>query len=117
MEAEVDNIVSKYCEKCTGICCKNLAVEIGRPENKSEVEALKWQLHFDTVKVYIHNKRWHMLIDGECLYLSKNNKCTIYSNRPNRCRAYNPPNCEFFGKFYNIMMGLLRNATFPDYKD
>lgn len=94
----------KECLACAGFCCKNLAMAIGRPENKQEVEDLKWQLHFDTVKVYIHHKRWYLWVKGKCIYLSGNGRCKIYSQRPDRCKRHNPPGCEHFGKFYDIML-------------
>ena len=92
------------CIECPSICCKNLAMAIGRPVNKQEVEELKWQLHFDTVKVYIRHRRWHLWVKGRCMYLSKNNRCKIYAQRPDMCKKHNPPSCERFGKFYDIMI-------------
>lgn len=94
---------NEHCQKCPGACCKNLALEIGAPVNKQEIEDLKWQLHFDTVKVYIRGKRWYQWIKGKCIFLSDDNRCTSYNERPSICRKHNPPHCEFFGKFYNIM--------------
>jgi Fe-S-cluster containining protein len=92
------------CARCDALCCKNLSMGIGKPANRSEVEDLKWQLHFDTVQVYIRNHRWYQLIDGRCMYLSDDNRCTIYQDRPNMCRRHNPPECEFFGDFYDVMI-------------
>lgn len=94
----------KECMECNAFCCKNLAMVIGRPENKQEIEDLKWQLHFDTVKVYIHRRRWYQWIEGKCMYLSKKSRCMIYAQRPDKCKAHNPPHCEQFGKFYDIMI-------------
>lgn len=94
----------KECMSCGGFCCENLAMAIGRPENKQEVEDLRWQLHFDTVKVYIHHKRWYLWVKGRCLYLTSNGRCKIYDQRPDRCKKHNPPGCEHFGKFYDIML-------------
>lgn len=94
----------KECMTCMGFCCKNLAMTIGRPENKKEVEDLKWQLHFDTVKVYIHHKRWYLWVKGKCIYLSSSGRCKIYAQRPDRCKRHNPPDCEHFEKFYDIMI-------------
>lgn len=92
------------CMTCNSFCCRNLAMAIGRPENKREIEDLKWQLHFDTVKVYIHNRRWYLWIEGTCMYLSSNGRCKIYDRRPDICKKHNPPDCERFGKFYDIML-------------
>ncbi len=95
---------NKYCRNCPAICCKNLAMEIGKPANKKEVEDLKWQLQFDTVKVYIRKRRWHQLVEGRCMHLSDDNFCTIYNQRPKTCRNHNPPNCEKYGKFYEVIL-------------
>ena len=93
-----------HCNNCPATCCTNLAMAIGRPSNKKEVEDLKWQLHFDTVKVFIRHHRWYQWVEGRCMYLSKDNRCTNYDERPDICRQHNPPDCEFFGEFYDIMM-------------
>jgi len=92
------------CTDCHAACCRNLAIIIGRPQNKEELEDLKWQLHFDTVRVYIRSKRWYLLVEGTCRYLGKDNRCTVYEHRPDRCRVYNPPDCEYYGEFYDIML-------------
>ena len=97
-------VSDKLCEGCEAICCKNLAMEIGRPENKAEVEDLKWQLRFDTVKVYIHKRRWHQLVEGQCMHLGNDNRCTMYEERPNKCRKHNPPDCERYGPFYDLLI-------------
>ena len=55
--------IKKGCAICSGMCCKNLSLIIGKPVTKPEVEDLKWQLHFDKVKVYIRSSRWHQLIE------------------------------------------------------
>jgi len=93
----------QLCQKCDGACCKNLAMIIGRPINKKEVEDLKWQLQFDRVKVYIRNRRWHQLIESDCMYLTKDGRCKIYDQRPDRCRKYTQENCEYHGDFHDIM--------------
>ncbi|MFA7114685.1 MAG: YkgJ family cysteine cluster protein [Candidatus Omnitrophota bacterium] len=91
------------CHKCNAKCCHNLSMHIGRPVTKSEIEDLKWQLQFDTVRVYIRHHRWYQLVDGKCMYLDKDYRCTIYDKRPKKCRDYNPPDCELNHKFYDIM--------------
>ena len=97
-------VSEKLCEGCPAICCKTLAMEIGRPVNRVEVEELKWQLRFDTVKVYIHNRRWHQLVEGRCMYLDKDDRCTVYEERPDKCRKHNPTDCERYGPFYDLLI-------------
>ncbi len=94
----------EVCSMCPSLCCKNLSLMIYRPETRADVEDLKWELRFDTVKVYIRNNRWYQLIEGRCMYLGEDGRCTEYGGRPNKCRRHNPPDCEFFGKFYDIMI-------------
>ena len=94
----------KHCRSCPAICCKNLALAIGKPANRKEVDDLKWQLHFTHVKIYIRHHHWYQWIKSVCRYLSKDNKCTIYERRPDICRKHNPPDCEKFGKFYDVML-------------
>ena len=94
---------NKYCRTCPAICCKNLAMSIGKPVNRKEIEDLKWQLHFNTVKVFTRHHHWYQWVKGVCRYLSDDNKCTIYEKRPSICRHHNPPDCEKFGNFYDHM--------------
>lgn len=87
---------SEACIDCPATCCKDLAVQIGKPENRAEIDDLKWQLHFNTVRVYVKNRRWYQLVEGKCIYLDENDLCTIYDRRPERCRRHTPPHCEEF---------------------
>jgi len=97
-------VANKDCSACPALCCKNLSVRICKPENRTEVNDLKWQLRFDTVSVYIRSNRWYQHVEGRCMYLSDDDMCTIYADRPNTCRRHNPPDCEFFGDFYDVMI-------------
>ncbi len=96
----------KICETCPAPCCRNLAMMITKPMNKTEIEELKWYLHFDTVSIFIRNYKWYLLIKGKCIYLSRDNLCKIYDRRPARCRRHEPPDCERFGKYYNISISI-----------
>lgn len=95
---------NEICSKCPSLCCKNLSMMIYRPENRQEVEDLKWQLRFDTVRIYIRHHRWYQLVEGRCMYLGEDGRCLEYEGRPNKCRRHNPPDCEFFGVFYDVMI-------------
>jgi Fe-S-cluster containining protein len=68
------------------------------------VETLKWYLHFDTIQIYIRRRRWNMLFQGKCAYLSKKNLCTIYDKRPEICRAYRPNTCERTSQWYDTIL-------------
>ena len=79
-------------------------MRILKPTTKKEIDDLKWHLYFDTVKVYILHRCWHLLIKGRCRYLRRNNLCSIYERRPSTCRRHNPPDCERFADFYDVML-------------
>jgi Fe-S-cluster containining protein len=92
------------CMECSAICCKDLAVIILRPRTRGEIEELQWHLRFDTVSVFIRNRRWHLLIKGKCIYLADNNRCRIYDKRPDRCRDHSSAECERLGAFYEVLI-------------
>jgi Fe-S-cluster containining protein len=92
------------CGDCPAMCCHNLSIKILKPRTRDEIEELKWHLHYDTVQVYILNKRWHLYVQGRCRYLDSKNLCTIYGRRPDKCRQHNPPDCERFVGFYDVML-------------
>lgn len=92
------------CAGCPAYCCKDLTLMITKPRTKEEIELLKWQLQFDTVRVFITNYRWHVVIKGKCMYLDRNNMCKIYKDRPSTCRRHNPPDCERYGDYWDVMI-------------
>lgn len=95
---------NKCLSECKAICCNDLAVQIYKPVTKSEKEDLRWHLFFDAVKVFIRNRKWHLLIHSKCRYLSGEHRCTIYNKRPQRCIQHNHPHCELEGKFYDTLL-------------
>ena len=102
--ARKKKISKDYCrDTCRSLCCRDLAISITRPRRRDEIDDLKWQLHFDTVRVFIRNHRWYLLVSGRCMYLNTRNRCTIYDRRPEVCRKHNPPDCEAFGEYYDVM--------------
>ena len=91
------------CEKCDAPCCRDVAIPFTRPKNKTEVENLKWYLHFDAVRIFIKSHRWYYTIKGKCIYLSNKNLCKIYDQRPKICRDHQAESCEITGKWYDEM--------------
>jgi len=93
----------ELCRGCPAKCCHNLAMWIDSPKTKEDVEDMLWKLHYDSVRIYIRNRRWYMWIKGRCIYLDDNNFCKIYDKRPQKCRDHNPPDCERYGEFWDEM--------------
>ena len=91
------------CDGCPALCCRDLNIGIAAPRTKDEIDDLLWQIQFVTVRIYIRNRRWYLLVEGDCMYLDKHNRCVIYDNRPEKCRKHLPPECERYGDFWDIM--------------
>jgi len=92
------------CNDCPALCCHDLVMPIEKPKTDQDVEELKWELQYDTVRCFVRSHRWYRLVKGRCIYLDRNNRCKIYARRPKRCREHKPPDCEFFGEFYDVMI-------------
>ena len=94
----------KYtCDGCKALCCSDLEESIPRPRSKTEVDNLKWELHFSNTRVFIRNRRWYRLSLGRCMYLTGDNLCSIYERRPQVCRDHNPPACEYYGAIHDTL--------------
>jgi len=85
------------------MCCRHLIMTIVKPESKKDLDSLKWQLHFEAVKIFIEADKWHLMIDSKCRYLGDYERCNQYARRPKICRRHNPPRCEFFGAIYDVI--------------
>lgn len=92
------------CIECSAVCCHNLALPLKKPRTSYDRYLLRWKLHFDTVSIYIKNKRWHLLVKGKCMYLGKDTMCTNYEHRPQVCRDHSSDNCEMTGDWYDVMI-------------
>jgi len=92
------------CSDCPAKCCHDLVLVIDKPKTKSDIKHYMWQLQYDTVRIAITGKKWHTVYEGRCIYLDDDNLCTIYERRPKKCRKHNPPDCEHYGKWYDVMI-------------
>lgn len=77
---------------------------IGKPRTAREIEDLKWQVRFDTVSIFIKQHHWYLLVKGTCMFLGPDNLCTIYEQRPAKCRGHQPPHCESFGQYHDVLI-------------
>ncbi len=100
----VEALKKAGCRGCPALCCHDMVEPISRPQTSHDVEELKWQLQYDTIRVFIRSHRWHVIVQGRCMYLTDDNLCSIYDRRPERCRQHNPPDCERYGEFWDVMI-------------
>lgn len=75
-------LIDPPCELCTALCCKcrgrAYVVEL-KPE---EVDRFPEAVFTDNTWVI-------PLVDGKCVFLGTNDRCTIYERRPFLCVEYN----------------------------
>lgn len=88
-------MVINHCLNCDAKCCKYIALELDFPENKNDIEDLKWYILHQNVEIYIdHDDDLILEFKTKCKALDKNNQCKIYSKRPSICRKHNAKDCE-----------------------
>jgi len=91
--------MAKGCKKC-GACCKYIAIVIGKfPDD------IKWAAAHN-LRI-IHHNEWEgsavAFVPCRCQYLSDENLCTIYDERPLTCKLFpeankrwlRPPECKY----------------------
>jgi Fe-S-cluster containining protein len=100
----LEDLKQEGCRGCPSLCCRDLCMRILKPETEQEIAELRWQVRFDTVRIFITSNRWHLLIDGRCMYLQDDNLCAIYEDRPDKCRRHNAPDCERYGEFWDELI-------------
>ena len=92
------------CRHCGAKCCHDLVMPIHKPRTADDIFELRWELQYDTVRVFIRSHRWYRIIHARCQYLDDQDRCTIYDKRPNRCRQMRPPECEHYGDFWEVLI-------------
>jgi Fe-S-cluster containining protein len=103
-KSAVEDLKKSGCRGCPALCCRDLCMRILKPETEQDISELRWQVQYDTVRIFITSNRWHLLIAGRCMHLRDDNLCAIYEDRPDKCRRHNPPDCERHGEFWDEMI-------------
>ena len=86
------------CGKCDGKCCRDVSIEIDKPENFDDFETIKWFLAHKNIIVYIDNDGdWMVEFETDCKFLDENNNCKIYSERYKMCLEHEPNECIMNG--------------------
>jgi hypothetical protein len=91
------------CSKCLPAqCCTYFAFEIETPTTRQDYDSYLWKLAHDKISIYINRKRWHIMIDTRCRFLTPANTCGIYENRPYLCREYSAESCDYTSDNYGF---------------
>jgi Fe-S-cluster containining protein len=83
------------CDFCTGKCCRYFSLPIDEPTTWDDYDAIRWYLAHGQTMIYVDKAQWYLLVMSRCSYLSRENRCGIYLNRPRICREYTTRDCEY----------------------
>jgi uncharacterized protein len=83
------------CDHCTGRCCRYFSLPIDNPSTWDDFDAIRWYLAHGRTMIYVEKKQWFLLVMTRCTYLTDDDRCRIYLNRPKVCRQYTTDRCEY----------------------
>ncbi len=94
------------CFDCKAHCCREVAVSLGSPKTKKDWDEIKWLVSHKNINVYKDNENdWLVEFQSDCKYLDENNRCKIYSKRPDICSGHKNTECIIHGEeeYYKII--------------
>jgi Fe-S-cluster containining protein len=83
------------CDHCTGKCCRYFSLPIDEPRTWDDYDSIRWYLAHGRTLVYVDRGQWYLLVMTRCRYLTAEDRCGIYLNRPKICRDYKTATCEY----------------------
>jgi Fe-S-cluster containining protein len=83
------------CDHCTGKCCRYFSLPIETPTTWDDYDAIRWYLAHGRTLIYVEKGQWYLLVMTRCRYLTPDDRCGIYLNRPRICREYKTATCEY----------------------
>lgn len=81
--------------ECGSRCCRYITVVLPPPRRKWDFDEVSWFLAHESTSVYVEGRRWHLEVHTPCKYLTSDNLCLTYENRPEVCREYDYGSCEY----------------------
>jgi len=107
--------LSTACKKCSGLCCRYLALPIETPEKKPDYDDIRWYLAHEGISVFVEEGDWYINITNRCQFLDRKNRCTIYEHRPRICRGYKMDNCDYQDGGYEYEHHFTSLEAFEEY--
>jgi Fe-S-cluster containining protein len=83
------------CDHCVGKCCRYFSLQIDTPRTWDDYDSIRWYLAHGRTLVYVEKKKWYLVVATRCDYLRRDNRCSIYHDRPRICREYTTDECEY----------------------
>ena len=85
------------CQYCTAKCCKYFALPIETPESKKDFDYLRWYMIHGSISLFVDGETWFLMVHNVCDHLQDDQRCGIYTDRPQICREYTTDDCEYDG--------------------
>jgi len=86
---------SCLCDHCAGKCCRYFSLPIETPKTWDDYDSIRWYLAHGQTLVYVEKGTWFLVVMTKCKYLTSEDRCAIYHNRPKICREYSTTDCEY----------------------
>lgn len=83
------------CDHCVGKCCRYFSLPIETPTTWDDYDAIRWYLAHGQTMIYVDKGTWYLLVLTRCKFLTKEDRCGIYFNRPKICQSYTTAECEY----------------------
>ena len=83
------------CDYCTAKCCRYFALPIETPTELDDFSNIRWYMLHGRVAIFVEGDDWYLMVYNDCQALLPDNRCGIYEDRPNICRAYTTDDCEY----------------------
>ena len=104
------------CNKCTGLCCRYLALPIETPEDKEDYDDIRWYLCHKDITVFVEDDDWYINIKNKCKHLcEKTHKCDMYTTRPKICRGYTIQDCDLTEGEYDYELHFTSDKQMAEY--
>lgn len=94
-ESEAQRLRRRCQVECGARCCRYITHIMRAPRRKCDFDEIAWFLAHEHVSVYVEARRWHLEVRTPCRYLTPENLCANYDQRPQVCRDYSQEFCEF----------------------
>src|SRR3954471_18429470 len=83
------------CHHCTGKCCRYFTVPLETPRTWDDYDAIRWYLAHGRTLAYVEKGSWYLVVMTRCRYLTLDDRCRIYHDRPKICQDYTTAECEY----------------------
>ena len=104
------------CDKCTGLCCRYMALPIETPEDREDYDDIRWYLCHENVAVFVEDGEWYINVKNKCKYIAEDDyRCLIYDKRPKICRGYKHNDCELTDGEYDYELHFTSAEQMAEY--